>query len=181
MGIRCNQRAARRNSRPAAGFSLMELIVAMAVISAAGTLFISLYMSSLDLAQTARNRSVATQLAEEQVSAILGAPGNFLWAFPEEASVDPFAIQLTEEDPPAGNLFEPPAAMPAEESAHNREESVYGKFRWQASARLPNVNSTYYEITVVVRWKEAGRQQLLALTSALPRFQVAAAFAEEGS
>jgi hypothetical protein len=38
--------------------------------------------------------------------------------------------------------------------------------------RLPSLNAAYYEVTVVVRWEESARPQLLALTSSVPKFAV---------
>lgn len=159
-----------RSRRP--GFSMMELLVALSVISVAVTVFVRLYSSSIDLAQTARNRTVAALLAEEELGAILRHPENFQWRFPPQPDGDLFSVQLGDDDPRAGNAFPLPTAMPVDASAYRRQENVYDQFRWKAYGRLPTVNATYYEITVAVHWREGGRPRMLALTSSLPRIQI---------
>jgi type II secretory pathway pseudopilin PulG len=151
----------------------LEVLVALSVIGFAITIFISLFNSSVDLGVTARNRSIATRLAEDQLAAITRAPQDFVWAIPEGAPEDGlFPVRLGADDPPAGNAFDLPAAMPPEESAFSREESTLRKFRWQAFGRLPGPNAAHYEVTVAVRWKESARDQIVALTSAVPRLAV---------
>jgi len=160
---------AGRSITPRRGFSLLELLVALAVISVAGTVYVSFYSSSLGLAKTARNRAVAASLAEEHLSAILRHPEHFLWQKPAEPGVEQFPIALADDDPKAGNPVERPAAMPADEAADRNQAAVYDAFRWKAYGRLPSLTAAYYEVTGVIHWEEAGREQLLSLTSAVPR------------
>lgn len=154
----------------ARGFTLLEVIVALAIIGFATQIFISLFNSSVELGVTARNRAIAARIAEDQLNAITRAPADFTWALPEDGPGDAlFPVRLGPDDPPAGNAPDLPAAMPPAEDAFRREEATLRKFRWQAFARLPNPNAAHYEVTVAVRWKEAARDQVVALTSAVPR------------
>ncbi|HPO12091.1 MAG TPA: type II secretion system protein [Candidatus Hydrogenedentes bacterium] len=154
------------------GFSLVEIIVALAVISIAGTVFVSMYMSSMDLARTARNRTIAARLAEEQLNTILRSPAQFHWNIPQTPTMDPFSITAGESKDSRTNTLGLPSVMPLNQNAFNREETLYNNFRWTAQGRFPALNSAYCEVTLVVHWAEAGRPKMLALTSALPRFQL---------
>lgn len=154
------------------GFSLLELIVALAVIGVAGTVLVSMYASSVDLGRSARNRTVAAQLAEEQLGAILRHPDQFRWEVPATASKDPFPISPMTEAAKGKNLVKAPSAMPLNDNSFQREAALYEQFSWTAQGRLPDVNAAHYEVTVVMHWAEAGQPQMLALTGAIPRFQI---------
>ncbi len=153
--------------RQRAGFTLMELLVGLSVISVAITVFITLYMSSLDLSRKASNRAIATKLAEERLAAITSAPGAFVWQVPETGEDTRFPIEVTGEDPSKGNPVAVPAAMPADPTAYRIQEDLFDRYRWEAFGKLVP-GGAYYEVTVVIRYVEQGREQLIALTSALP-------------
>jgi len=171
MGFQCRHyRAAHREHRR--GFSLVELIVALGVISVAGTVFLSMYGSSVRLAKTARDRTVATQLAEEQMGDILRSPERYLWHVPVAPEGQRFPVTAGPDDPKAGVPCEAPKAMPTMETPHRRESVVYDQFRWRAEGRLPDPNAAYYEVTVSIHWTDAGRPQMLSITSCVPRARV---------
>lgn len=173
MAIRYVHRRRRGNVGASSAFTLIELIVALAVVSVAATVFISLFTSSISLAQSTRNRTLAASLAEAQLHDLLHYPGRFVWDFPSGAGLmDPFLIRLSEDEPKAGNAFDAPAILPADPSAVERESALPGRFRWQAMGRLPSLNAAFYEVTVVVQWEEAARPQLLTLTSSIPKFMI---------
>jgi prepilin-type N-terminal cleavage/methylation domain-containing protein len=154
--------------RRQAGFTLMELIVALAVISVAATVYFSFYASSLMIGRTAKNRTVAMQLAEAQLHVIQRHPDRFLWQTPETPDNGRFPVLLAENDPPAGNPVSPPAILPVEERARRREEALYDRFRWKAWGRIPAPECGFYELTVVISWEEAQREEIIALTSTVP-------------
>ena len=153
------------------GFTLVEMIVGLGVVSVAVSVFVALYGASVDLSRTASNHSVAANLAEERLAGIVSSPAAYKWLLPEPVEETRFPIQLTGEDPPAGNPVALPAAMPAEPVAFRRQDALYSKFRWEAFGKLAE-GGAYYEVTVVVRYTEQGREQLLALTSAVPAVNV---------
>jgi prepilin-type N-terminal cleavage/methylation domain-containing protein len=166
-----------------AGFTILELLVALAVMSVGIWVFLSFYSSAAAMNRTSNNRSVATQIAREQLQLIQQAPQDFQWHLPEAASHDPFPIQVSAEDPKLGNPVAPPAAMPVARRALARESKLYDDYRWVAFGRVPEAAAPaegqpaapelqYYEVTVVVHWKEANRPQSVALTSSVPRFAV---------
>jgi len=154
------------------GFTLIELLVALAVISVAVSVFMSLYISSLDLAAGAHQRQLAMNLAHEQLAAITTSPGAFVWELPEDGAEETrFPIELTGEDPNAGNEGGTPQAMPPEPSAYEKQIAEHEKFRWKATGRL-QAGGGYYDVIVEVRWRHQGKPQFLAITSAVPAIDV---------
>jgi type II secretory pathway pseudopilin PulG len=152
---------------------MVELIVSLAVVSVASGVFISLYLSSLNMAAAAQRREMAAQLAQEQLGEIMAHPGQYQWKAPEGDASTLFSIQIGDDDPKAGNLFAPPAVLPTLPSAYQREMNRYAEFRWEAQGRIPAVNASSVEVTVLVHWKQEGRPQFFALTSRVPRSSIA--------
>ncbi len=156
------------------GFTLIELIVALAIISIAGTVFVSMYLSSMEMGRTARNRTIAARLADDQLNTLLRHPEQFQWNVPAEPNVDPFPVTLPDGQSSGKTAVGQPSVMPLNQNAFRREEALYDNFHWTAQGRFPNLNSAFCEVTVVVHWMESGRPRMLALTSAIPRFQLPA-------
>ncbi|MBI2423786.1 MAG: prepilin-type N-terminal cleavage/methylation domain-containing protein [Candidatus Hydrogenedentes bacterium] len=150
------------------GFSLLELLVALAVLGVATTIFIRLYSLSTDFARVARNRTVAAAIAEEQLARLRMNPDQFQWQIPEPVSSEVFGI-LVPEEPPAGNEAAPGKAMPPELKAKEDTETLYQSFRWKAFGRIPEPNAAFVEVTVAVYWTQSGRPESLALSTALMR------------
>lgn len=162
-----------RAGRHRGGFTLMEMLVALAVLGVAVTVFISLFTSSIDISQTASNRGVAASIADARLTDIVAAPERYQWLQEPGAEETRFPIQLTGEDPAAGNPVSPPSAMPPEPRAYETQSALYDRFRWEAFGKLA-AGGAYYEVTVVVRYHERGREQLLTMTSAVPALAVPA-------
>ncbi len=154
------------------GFTLLELLVALAVVSVAATLFFSLYFSSFRYASTATYERTATAIAEAALVNLMQHPNAYTWCFSETSDKGFFRIKTDAEEPAAGNLAEPPTALPPEEDAARRSETLYQKFRWRLYGRLPGSESPYYEVLAEVRWEEAGRKRAVTLTGAVPRTAV---------
>jgi len=165
------------------GFTLIEILVALAVVATAATILVSLFGSSLALSRSNRSQLVAASLAEEQMDSILRNSSKYVWnldgAEPgqlvEVVPVEPAKSEgpgPTKPAVPAGRPFDRLVAAPIEPASNAREENFYGKFRWQAYAALPQPNSKHVDVTVVVRWKDAGRDRLVAFTSSAPRFSL---------
>ncbi len=150
------------------GFTLIETLIALSVVSVAVAIFVSLYGDSLGLGRLAHQRAVAAEAAQTQLALITRSPRLFLWKTPAEEAETQFPILVSEEDPKAGNIITPPSAMPADENADERARNDYENFRWRAFGRLPK-DKQHCEVTVVITWKQGGRDEMLALTSAVPR------------
>lgn len=159
-----------RRSGNRGGFTLIEVLVALGVMGIATGIFISLFTSSLDLSRKAAKETVAANIAESKLSMIVRHPDRMVWEFERRDSHGRIPLLVDLEDPPAGNRVDLPLAMPADESAHAREKNFYQDFRWSAFAENEQ-GASYYVVSVVVRWEEAGRERSLALTSALPAFE----------
>ena len=151
------------------GFTLVELLVAISVISIAAMVFVSFYFSARDLRGTAQNQEIAASLAQEQLEAILASPTHFTWRKPEGESTQAFPILAATPDDPDSYYFDAPLALPADKRAYLRQTNLYNRFQWAAFARQAAAADPYYEITVVISWTEAGRDQSIALTSALDK------------
>jgi len=165
------------------GFTLIEILVAVAVVATAATILVSLFGSSLVLSRSNRSQLVAASLAEEQMDSILRNSSKYVWnldgAEPgqlvEVVPAEPATPEVpgaTKPAVPAGRPFDRLVVAPIEPASNAREETFYGKFRWQAYAALPQPNSKHVDVTVVVRWKDAGRDRSVALTSSAPRFSL---------
>ena len=155
----------RSRSTRRGGFTLIEILVAVAVLGVGATIFISLFSSSQDLAETSRSRTVATSLAERQLDAIQRDPGQYEWpsaALEAGTMAEVFPVGA---DPEAPRGFALPSTMPVDKASNAREANFMERFSWQAYARKPDVEAAHIELTVVVRWQEGGRDKSLAITS----------------
>ncbi len=154
----------RRRQR---GFTLVEVLAALAVISVAITVIITLFVASVTLAKTNRSRKVAAAFAQEQLELLQRQPGLFEWPTLDTPG------QLMSVTATSGTAtLSAPEAMPAVEAAAQREEAFYDAFTWEAFARLPRADAAHVELTVVVRWAPQTRGSAFILTSAMPRASV---------
>lgn len=164
-----------RSSR--AGFTLIELIVALFVIGVATTIFMHLYATSMDLGKLSRNRTVAVGIAEEQLGLIMRNPAKFVWEKDKADGAGFFRVRATADDPRSGMKAELPKATLPDEGAFSRETNVFDQFRWKAIAK-PGQRDLYYEVTVDVHWEQAGKQQSITLSGAVPRGSVEPGWSE---
>lgn len=155
------------------GFTLLEVLVALGVVSIAASIFVSLFTSSLFFSNLSRTHRVAAGLAEEQLAQAVRDPGRFAWD--DLATMEPgkpvkLKLRAGETDGPYP--VEGPKALAMSKSVQAREENFYGVFTWQPFAVLPAADAPYLELIAVVRWKVEGKDYSLSLTSAVPRAQV---------
>ena len=149
---------------PRQGFTLMEVLAALAVVSVAATFIITLFVSSMTLSQTRRSRRVAAGLAQEQLELLARQPDLFAWpALDQPGAFEPVTAKSGE----AG--FALPTVMPSNEREARREAAFHERFFWQAHARLATPDADYVEVTVAVGWNPQRAQSSVALTTALPR------------
>lgn len=155
-----------------AGFTLIELLVSLSVIGVAVAVYVSLYTSSLEIGESARNRELAIGLAKGQLYTITEQPETFLWKVASPLDLEQFEVKLAEDDPKAGNPFSLPASMPADKRAYTRQERIYEKFRWKAFGQFSALDAAYLQVTVTVYWTEASKERVVALSSLIPRSRV---------
>lgn len=151
-----------RRIRPCHGFTLIEVLVALAVVSVAVTVFFSLFTASIGLSQSSRNESVAATLAEEQLLAVCQSPGLYTWNLGDPGQL--VEVVPTTDDPGMRAFSAPSLAeMPKSDA------DLYQGFSWRVFAKLPSQDAAYVEVTVAVDWNEAGRDKTFALTSTIAR------------
>lgn len=160
-----------------AGFTLIELIVSLLVISVATTIFMHLYASSIDLGKLSRNRSVAVAIAEEQLGLMMREPGLFVWDYGNPNAEGYFRIRAEENDPRAGVVAALPKATIPEDAAFKRESVVFDQFRWKAIGKL-GARGLFHEVTVAVHWTQAGKGESITMTGAVPRGRVEPGWSE---
>ncbi|MBP8129511.1 MAG: prepilin-type N-terminal cleavage/methylation domain-containing protein [Candidatus Hydrogenedentes bacterium] len=154
----------------ASGFTLLEMLVALAVLAVATGVIAALFSASLGLSANSRHQRIASALAEEQLCAVVQHPEQYRWPLGRAGDLELFEVQ------PRGAAtapaLGPPSALPAVRNAAVRTDGEYAQFSSQVYGRLPAKNAQHVEVTVVVRWMDAGRAKLVALTSAVPRMRL---------
>ena len=160
--MRANQRLHR-----AGGFSLLEVLTALAVLSVALYIFIAMFLASLALGEGARLQDTAAAIASEQMQALVHAPGEFEWpAFPGDGAAIEVMPALEADEWHAPPM---PDTLPVVRSANERERIYHERFGWRAYARPVEESPSVIEVSVVVSWTHRGRPQSFVLTSAMPR------------
>ena len=154
-----------------AGFTLLELLTALAVLGVAATIFFRLFTSSVSLADSSQSHEIAANLAQEYMAEIQASPERFVWPVYEDAPsgeslpVVPVAGGVIEQ-----KAVEPPIAVPTRRRPYERDRSLYHGFVWEASSRLPAPDAQYVEVTVDITWLDKrGRAERFTLTSAVAR------------
>ncbi len=169
------ERTGPPGNRRERGFTLIEILVAFAVLGIGVSIFMQLFSSSLALAKNSRSQVVAVSLAEAQLHDILTNPDDYRWP---SATIKPTALVemgLSNEQVPESHRFTVPAVMPVAQRADDRERAFHERFRWQAYVRLPQQDADHIELSVVVRWTEAGKDLSETLTALAPRTRLSGA------
>ena len=152
--------------RESSGFTLVEMLGALAVAGVAAFIVISLFSWSLALGQESRRQAVAANMASELLTRMHRASDEFVWPeldglsagehVPVETS-DAFEVE-------AGR----PQVMPTVARLREAESAFREAFQWEAFVRWPDEDANYLELTVAVYWEARGRERVYTLTSALP-------------
>lgn len=160
-------------SETSKGFTLIELIVALAVVSIAVTGLVQMFTLSLNLAQTSQNAILASNIAYEKLNYLKSCPEKFVWKISESAKTETiFPILTSEEEAKAGNVLEPPIVAPPDWASFRKYKNISQKFRWKAFGKSLGENKDYYEVVVTVMYKEFGRTRYYTANSIIPRFQI---------
>ncbi|MFP4172403.1 MAG: prepilin-type N-terminal cleavage/methylation domain-containing protein [Candidatus Hydrogenedentota bacterium] len=152
--------------RCSSGFTLVEMLAALAVAGVAAFIVISLFSWSLVLAQESRRHSMAVGVASELLTRMHEAPEEFVWpGLDEISSGEHVPVEAGEEFDAEAGL---PRAMPTVARLRNAEIAFREAFQWEAFARRAGEDAHYVELTVAVYWEARGRERVYTLTSALP-------------
>jgi len=160
----CNLRKRGGGSR-ATGFTLIEILVALAVLSVATTVILSLFSSSVSLGQRDRSRRAAYGMAEQRLTDV--AINSMAYEWPDSemlSSGELIEIPVSAEDRVTSNL---PATLPTYPAANTREQDFHARFTSNLYVRAAGVAGVY-EVTAVVRWQQDGRDQSVSLTTTIP-------------
>ncbi len=162
------------------GFTLFEVLAALAVLGIATGIFASLFVASMNIGHLNQSSAMAASLAEEQLLIIRNHPQGFAWPDAATLALGAFAPVTALERPATGpaetksstvelSATTLPAMMPFDPSAYTRARNFYEQYTWQAFARLPEPDAGYLEVATVIRWQEKGKPQSITLTSAVAR------------
>lgn len=154
-----------------AGFTLVEVIVALTIISVALSVFIALFISAVRLAAESRDNTIASEVAEAYLSMLSTHPDAFHWQMDTCNEHGLFEITCEPNSPLSSSMSLQPTTVLATRNAQERIISLYNKFHCKAWGRLSSPDAASYEITVSVSWFTQGRQRLFALTSSIPRYK----------
>jgi len=155
------------------GFTLIELIVALAVVSIAITALVQMFTLSLNLAQTSQNALLASNLANEKLNYLKNCPEKFIWKISEANDKEGvFPILTSEDEAKAGNVADIPIIAPPDWASFRNYKNISQKFRWKAFGKLLPEDNSYYEIVVTVIYKEFGRTKYYTINSIIPRSQI---------
>ena len=152
------------------GFTLLELLTALAVIGIAATIFLRLFTSSFSLAAASLSHEVAVNIAEEYLTTIQANPERFEWPDYDDAPIgDAHDLKPIENGAVEENFTHLPEAMPTTRRAYNRDRNLYTDFTWRAFAVLPHEDAQYVQLIVEISWTDEGKLRHFSLGSALPR------------
>ncbi len=167
-GVSCISCEAKQRKSP--GFTLLELLTALAVIGIAATIFLSLFTSSNSLATASLSHEVAANIAEEYLATIQANPERFVWPDYDDTPIGKaHALKPIENGVVEENHTHIPEAMPTTRRAYNRDRNLYNGFTWAAFTVLPHEGAQYVQLTVEISWIDDGRLRRFSLSSALPR------------
>jgi len=153
-----------------AGFTLLELLTALAVLGVASTIFLRLYSSSNSLAASSLSHEIALNIAEEYLTEIQARPDNFVW--PDYDTIppgEPQSLRTIEDGPLPATFTKPPTTLPNVVRANNRDRALYADFTWEAFVVLPPGPAQHVELMVEVSWTDGGRLRRFSMNSLVPR------------
>lgn len=168
MTHRAGHRSSRRAGWGRRGFTLIEMLAALSVLSAGSIIFVALFFATLGQAQEARNLKAASDLAQARLDDLTRNGAGYAW--PGFSQLQPGTLQeVTLGEAGVAQVCIAPSVMPLDDVARKREEAFFSKFFWEAYVQLPRADAAYVELTAVIRWEHRGRQRLYALTTCMAR------------
>jgi len=156
-----------RTLRSRAGFTLVEVVVALAVLSIATTVLISMLGRGVALGDHSRHRTAAANIGDSILAEIQARPNAYVWPSFEDL-VSGELVEITPTGANPGTAGHQVSSPPGAKAAGN-QDAFFGGFSWLAHGRRVGEDANHLELTVSLYWTEAGRGQSLALTTAYPR------------
>lgn len=159
------------------GFTLIEVLVAVAIMGVATGLMVQTLFSTMNLSKENSSQRVAASLASEQLQMIVNSPSDFMWPGSEALADGALVELLLPGEEPEHDLrpVEAPATLPTDHRSILREDSFFDRYSWSAYTRLPRADAGYLEVTVSIDWTNNGRDATFALTGSVPRNRVGTA------
>jgi prepilin-type N-terminal cleavage/methylation domain-containing protein len=156
------------------GFTLAEMVIALAVITVATSILVSMLGHGIALGNHSRHRSAAANIGESILTEIQMRPTAYVWPSFEDLSSGEL-VEITPTGASTGTAGHSVAAplgadvVPAGTLNPRRQREFFDGFRWLAHGQRRMDGANHLELTVSIFWTEAGRPQSIALTTAYPR------------
>lgn len=143
------------------GFTLLEMLVALTVISVAVAVFVGLFDMALTLSRNARDRSACLDIARAVLDDVARNPGDYPW--PDGDGLQQAALPAKKKA-----QADPPRVLLPGEAAKKRMEARHGRYAWRLFVQKPAPDNPLpvREVTVVVR--AGGTSPAVVLTAWLP-------------
>ncbi|NLV40491.1 MAG: prepilin-type N-terminal cleavage/methylation domain-containing protein [Candidatus Hydrogenedentes bacterium] len=143
------------------GFTLLEMLVALTVISVGVAVFVGFFDMALALSRNARDRSACLDLARSVLDDVARNPGDYPW--PEGDGLQ--QVALPAERKAQAN---PPRVLLPGEAAKKRMEARHSRYAWRLFVQKPAPDNPLpvREVTVVVR--AGGTSPAVVLTAWVP-------------
>ncbi len=154
-------------ARRRAGFTLVEVLAALAILSSATYIMVSMFQASRGMARENALRSIAGSVAREHLVSVTQQPEMLAWP-----DLRPGVLQevMASEAASPDVLGVPiPSTMPSVRSANRVQQNLYDAFSTNTYVLLPSANATFVEVISKAEYQHKGRTYAVAMTSALPR------------
>ncbi|MBN2309088.1 MAG: prepilin-type N-terminal cleavage/methylation domain-containing protein [Candidatus Hydrogenedentes bacterium] len=163
---RTNQVSGRLRRLHTTGFTLLEVIVALGVVSVAISVIVAMFSGSLTLGASSRSANAAGVLAEERLIDLQRNPAGYDWAGLADCSPGELA-PIVAKDEETGRI-DPPRMGEAAGEAIEDTAAFFERFTWRAYAKKPEADAPYLQVIVIVGWPEQARERSFALTGIMP-------------
>lgn len=145
-----------------AGFTLMEIIVALAVIAVAATIGVSMFGGSYAAGRDVTDRRVAQQIADAALDDLQRDPASYKWP---AATAE---LQLVERQDGNNKAARPNVTVP-DRLINKTIEKQYELYTIRSYVRLNDASPNTCELTAVVSWTRASRPHAITLTALAPK------------
>jgi prepilin-type N-terminal cleavage/methylation domain-containing protein len=165
--VYCQSVRHRHPSKSDSGFTLIEILVALMVMSIAISIYVSLYSTSLDFASAARSELAAKRVAAEYLHELRTRADNFQWPAADAQPGGLYELKARGTEAPIHP--DPPTVQATTQRASERDRTFYKEFSWRAFASVPADGANYYTVVVEVSWLDDQRLKYLTLSSCVPK------------